>query len=144
MNGQEGLQKALDQIPDLVVSDLMMPVMDGVTMTNELKQNEKTSHIPIIILTAKAASESKIEGLKTGADDYLVKPFDGDELIVRIRNLVEQRQKLRELFSQKIISITPDKTNLPRWITASSKMCETVSVITLTMNFSAWWNWPAP
>lgn len=113
MNGQEGLQKALDQIPDLVVSDLMMPVMDGVTMTNELKQNEKTSHIPIIILTAKAASESKIEGLKTGADDYLVKPFDGDELIVRIRNLVEQRQKLRELFSQKIISITPDKTNLP-------------------------------
>lgn len=112
MNGKEGLEKATGLIPDLVVSDVMMPVMDGVTMTNEIKQNEKTSHIPVIILTAKAAAESKIEGLKTGADDYLVKPFDGDELVVRIRNLVEQRQKLRELFSRKMISITPDKVEV--------------------------------
>lgn len=111
-NGKEGIEKALQLIPDLIVTDVMMPVMDGVAMTNELKHNEKTSHIPIIILTAKAASESKIEGLKTGADDYLVKPFDGDELIVRIKNLIEQRQKLRELFSQKVISITPDKAEV--------------------------------
>lgn len=113
LNGKEGMEKAIENIPDLILSDVMMPVMDGVTMTNELKQNEKTSHIPIIILTAKAASASRIEGLKTGADDYLVKPFDGDELIVRIQNLVEQRQKLRELFSQQVISLTPEKTNLP-------------------------------
>lgn len=107
-NGKEGLDKALQLIPDLIVSDVMMPVMNGVAMTNEIKRNEKTSHIPIIMLTAKAASESKIEGLKTGADDYLVKPFDGDELIVRIQNLIEQRKKLRVLFSQKVISIQPE------------------------------------
>lgn len=110
--GKEGIEKALLLIPDLIVTDVMMPVMDGVAMTNEVKQNEKTSHIPVIMLTAKATAESKIEGLKTGADDYLVKPFDGDELIARIQNLIEQRKKLRELFSKKIISITPDKVEV--------------------------------
>lgn len=111
-NGKEGIEKALTLIPDLIVTDVMMPIMDGVAMTSELKQNEKTSHIPVIMLTAKATAESKIEGLKTGADDYLVKPFDGDELVVRIQNLIEQRQKLRALFSQKVISITPDKVEV--------------------------------
>lgn len=112
LNGKEGLEKALEQIPDLIISDVMMPVMDGVTMTQEIKKNEKTSHIPVIILTAKAASESRIEGLKSGADDYLVKPFDGDELIVRIKNLVEQRQKLMDLFSRKVISIQPEEAEV--------------------------------
>lgn len=111
-NGKEGIEKALVLIPDLIVTDVMMPVMDGVAMTNELKKNEKTSHIPVIMLTAKATIESKIEGLKTGADDYLVKPFDGDELIARIQNLINQREKLRELYSKKIISITPDKAEV--------------------------------
>lgn len=111
-NGKEGIEKALLLIPDLIVTDVMMPVMDGVVMTNELKKNEKTSHVPVIMLTAKATAESKIEGLKTGADDYLVKPFDGDELIARIQNLIEQRQKLRELYSKKIISIKPDKVEV--------------------------------
>lgn len=113
MNGKEGLDKAVELIPDLIVTDVMMPVMDGVTMTGLVKENESTSHIPVIVLTAKAASESRIEGLKTGADDYLIKPFDGDELKVRIRNLIDQRMKLRELFSQKVISITPDKITVP-------------------------------
>ncbi len=112
-NGKKGIEKALLLIPDLIVTDVMMPVMDGVAMTNVLKKNEKTSHVPVIMLTAKATAESKIEGLKTGADDYLVKPFDGDELIARIQNLIEQRQKLRELYSKKIISITPDKVEVP-------------------------------
>ncbi|MBI5858311.1 MAG: tetratricopeptide repeat protein [Sphingobacteriales bacterium] len=111
-NGKDGIEKAVQLIPDLIVTDVMMPVVDGVVMTNEIKKNEKTSHIPVIMLTAKATAESKIEGLKTGADDYLVKPFDGDELIARIQNLIEQRRKLRELYSKKIISITPDKVEL--------------------------------
>ncbi|MEJ2104458.1 MAG: response regulator, partial [Ignavibacteriaceae bacterium] len=98
----EGIKIALKNVPDLIISDLMMPGMDGNEFCNKIKSDWQTSHIPFILLTAKATAESKIEGLETGADDYLTKPFNYEELAVRIKNLVEQRKRLREKFSKEI------------------------------------------
>jgi signal transduction histidine kinase/DNA-binding response OmpR family regulator len=94
-NGQEGIDLALEQVPDLIISDVMMPEKDGFELCEILKNDERTSHIPIILLTAKVDLESKISGLKTGADAYLTKPFEQEELMVRLEKLFELRQKLQ-------------------------------------------------
>jgi DNA-binding response OmpR family regulator len=100
VNGEQGVRKAEKIIPDLIISDMMMPRMDGSELTRILKSNEKTSHIPIILLTARSGQENKIEGLETGADDYLTKPFDIKELQARIENLISIRKKLQAKYSK--------------------------------------------
>ena len=100
VDGEDGWNKSVEQIPDLILSDVMMPKMDGFKLCDKLKTDQRTSHIPIILLTAKAASADKIEGFETGADDYIMKPFEPDELRARIKNLIEQRKRIHEHFKK--------------------------------------------
>lgn len=112
VDGQEGLNKAIVHVPDLVICDLMMPVLDGFGFCKLLKANEATSHIPVIMLTAKATVESRIEGFDLGADEYLTKPFNTGEIKARVNNLIRQRELLREKFDLKVISINPGEIKL--------------------------------
>ncbi len=99
-NGRAGIEKALDSIPDLIVSDVMMPEKDGFELCETLKNDERTSHIPIVLLTAKAGVENRIAGLRRGADAYLAKPFNQEELLVTAANLLEVRRKLQARYGQ--------------------------------------------
>lgn len=97
-DGKEGLAVALKEVPDLVICDVMMPVMDGLELTKQLKTNTATSHIPVIMLTAKNLEEHRAEGYEHGADSYITKPFHSKVLLARIENLLRQRQLLKNLY----------------------------------------------
>ena len=97
-DGKEGLAVALKEVPDLVICDVMMPVMDGLELTEQLKTNTATSHIPVIMLTAKNLEEHRAEGYEHGADSYITKPFHSKVLLARIENLLRQRQLLKNLY----------------------------------------------
>jgi len=101
-DGDKGLAKALADVPDLIVSDVMMPGIDGFELCRRLKQDLRTSHVPIVLLTARAEIESRLTGLQQGADDYLAKPFDARELRVRILNLVEMRRALQQQYATQV------------------------------------------
>ncbi|MCK4385388.1 MAG: response regulator [candidate division Zixibacteria bacterium] len=102
-DGKEGLEKANKLLPGIIISDVVMPNLDGIEMCRQLKENITTSHIPIILLTARSAIESKIEGIETGADDYIEKPFHFRFLDVRIKNILKSREKLRERYRKELI-----------------------------------------
>ncbi len=107
-NGQQGLELATETLPDLVICDLMMPLLDGFGFCRALKTGEVTSHIPVVMLTARATLPDRIEGFELGADDYLTKPFHADELRVRVRNLLAQRERLRQYFRQANTVVVAD------------------------------------
>lgn len=99
-DGREGIDAARLHMPDLIISDIMMPHTNGYELVDELKKNSRTSHIPIILLTALGEDEKQIEGYQFGADDYIVKPFKFDVLLARINNLLKQRELLQERFGK--------------------------------------------
>ncbi|MCK8495578.1 MULTISPECIES: hybrid sensor histidine kinase/response regulator transcription factor [Spirosoma] len=106
-NGQTGIDRALSETPDLILSDVMMPLKDGFTLCRTLKQEERTSHIPIVLLTARAATGDRITGLQYGADAYLVKPFQRQELLVVLANLLQSRRTLQHYYKQLALGISP-------------------------------------
>lgn len=110
LNGEEGILIAQREIPDIIITDLMMPKMDGYQFSKAIRGDEKTSHIPIIMLTAKAGLDDKIQGLETGIDDYLTKPFSAKELKVRVKNLIYKRKELKKRFSALTIIKPSDVT----------------------------------
>ena len=107
-NGQIGIDQALATIPDLIVSDVMMPVKDGFALCDTLKSDERTSHIPIVLLTARAAVEDRLTGLRRGGDAYLVKPFQREELMLVLSNLLQTRGRLQRYYSQQALGNPQD------------------------------------
>jgi DNA-binding response OmpR family regulator/nitrogen-specific signal transduction histidine kinase len=101
-NGKQGFQKAINAIPDIIISDVMMPEMNGMELCKKLKADRNTSHIPVILLTARHAPEQKIEGFEYGADDYITKPFNFDILQSRIKNLIHQRRIFQKQFQKHL------------------------------------------
>lgn len=106
-NGAEGLDKAVKFVPDIIISDIMMPEKDGITMTQELRANIVTSHIPVVLLTAKTDMDSKLKSMELGVDDYITKPFSATYLKARVENILSQRVKLQQLYCANLMNIQP-------------------------------------
>ncbi len=109
-DGAAGIATAIETIPDLIISDVMMPLKNGYEVCEALKQEEKTSHIPFILLTAKASMEDKLQGLQYKADEYLTKPFSPRELLLRVANLIQSRAALQEKYSRRLVLEPPGVT----------------------------------
>lgn len=104
-NGEEGFQKSITEIPDIILSDIMMPKMNGYQLSEKLKKHPNTTHIPIVLLSAKSERDDKIEGLKFGAIDYLTKPFDNEELILKLKNILEYRKTQQDIIHKKLYTV---------------------------------------
>lgn len=127
VNGREGIEKALEYIPDLIVSDVMMPEADGMELCKTLKSNKDSSHIPIILLTALSDMEHHVQGIREGADVYLPKPFNSQLLLVHVHNLINSRNTLKELYAKKIFlgsSIFEIKTFEEEFLSKLMKLVE--------------------
>ncbi|MCB0634084.1 MAG: response regulator, partial [Lewinella sp.] len=129
--GKAGWNLAMKHSPDLIISDIMMPEMDGLELCKKIKTTLETSHIPVVLLTARNSMFYQTEGLETGADDYITKPFNANLLKLKVQNLINSRKRLREKFSQNIalepheITIsTPDQDLLQRAIGAVEKFMD--------------------
>jgi DNA-binding response OmpR family regulator len=109
-NGKVALETAIEQMPDVIISDIMMPEMDGLEFCKRIKSEVTTSHIPVILLTARTSDVFQAEGLETGADDYITKPFDEKILNIRVKNLIESRKRLRERYSKEVTLMPRDIT----------------------------------
>ncbi len=120
VNGAEGLEKALKFVPDIIISDIRMPEKDGISMTQDLHAHLTTSHIPIVLLTAKSDTESKLKGMELGADDYITKPFSATYLQARVENILARRVKLQQLYCARLMQVNlhPEETDT----TSSSDM----------------------
>jgi YesN/AraC family two-component response regulator len=113
LNGKEGWEKARDMQPDLVVSDIMMPVMDGINLSKKIKADPRTSHIPVILLTAMNNEETELEGFRAGINDYISKPFTFEILASRIRNMLKMQEQLHKKFQQQVEISPADVTVTP-------------------------------
>lgn len=112
-DGRQGLEKARAEIPDFIISDVMMPVMDGLAMVHELKQDKNTSHIPIIILSAKASMKDRLQGLREGIDDYITKPFSATYLKERVANIIARRQSLQQEVLAQLSTMQQSQFTIP-------------------------------
>ncbi|HZM13125.1 MAG TPA: response regulator, partial [Bacteroidales bacterium] len=109
-NGSEGFEIARSQLPDIIITDLMMPVMDGLEMARRIREEVTTSHIPVVVLTAKTDLDTQVEALKTGADDFITKPFSSTYLKAKIESILNQRKKLQEIFLSNLADYHPEST----------------------------------
>lgn len=136
-NGQKGIQKALEVVPDLIITDIRMPICDGIELCNTLKTDERTSHIPIILLTAGIGEEQELKGLRSGADDFITKPFKLLVLQTKVENLIASRRILRARYSQEMVLKAKDIALTPTDVQFFNRVQKVLDEQLSNANFSA-------